>query len=145
AMGHRVVAVEPTEQLRLPAMALHPSPLIEWVDDSLPHLRSVVETGDTFDLVMLSAVWMHLDVLQRRTAMPVVASVLTASGILAMSLRHGPVPSRRRMFEVTAAEAIELAGAARLRPVINVQTESVQPANRAAGVTWTRLAFVPST
>jgi SAM-dependent methyltransferase len=145
AMGHRVVAVEPTEQLRLPAMALHPSPLIEWVDDSLPHLRFVVESGDTFDLVMLNAVWMHLDEWQRQTAMPVVASVLTARGTLIMSLRHGPVPSGRRMFEVTAVETIELARAAGLRLVINVRTDSVQPANRAAGVTWTRLAFVPST
>jgi SAM-dependent methyltransferase len=144
AMGHRVVAVEPTEQLRLPAMALHPSPLIEWVDDNLPHLRSIAESGDTFDLVMLSAVWMHLDERQRRTAMPVVASVLTASGTLIMSLRHGPVPSGRRMFEVTAVETIELARTAGLRPVIYVRTDSVQPANRAAGVTWTRLAFVPS-
>jgi SAM-dependent methyltransferase len=145
AMGHRVVAVEPTEQLRLPTIALHPSPLIEWGDDSLPHLRSVAGSGDTFDLVMLSAVWMHLDERQRRTAMPVVASVLAASGTLIMSLRHGPVPSGRRMFEVTAEETIELARAVGLRPVTNVRTDSVQPANRAAGVTWTRLAFVPST
>ena len=144
AMGHRVVAVEPTEQLRLPAMALHPSPLIEWVDDSLPHLRSVAESGDTFDLVMLSAVWMHLGERQCRTAMPVVASVLTASGILTMSLRHGPMPSGRRTFEVTAAETVELAKAVGLYPVINVRTDSVQLANRAAGVTWSRLAFMPS-
>jgi SAM-dependent methyltransferase len=144
-MGHRVVAVEPTEQLQLPAMALHSSPLIEWLDDSLPHLRSVAESGDTFDLVMLSAVWMHLDERQRQTAMPVVASILTASGTLIMSLHHGPVPSGRRMFEVTAEETIELARAAGLRPVINVRTDSVQLTNRAAGVTCTRLAFVPST
>ena len=32
--GHRVVAVEPTKELRLPGMALHPSPSIEWLDDS---------------------------------------------------------------------------------------------------------------
>jgi hypothetical protein len=94
---------------------------------------------------MLSAVWMHLDERQRRTAMPVVASVLAASGTLIMSLRHGPVPSGRRMFEVTAEETIELARTVGLRPVTNVRTDSVQPANRAAGVTWTRLAFVPST
>src|SRR5258708_1554221 len=145
AMGHRVVAVEPTEQLRLPAMALHPSPLIEWVDDSLPHLRFVVESGDTFYLVMLNAVWMHLDEWQRQTAMPVAASVFTAWATLIMSLLHCPVPSGRRIFALTAVETIELARAAGLRLVINVRTDSVQPANRAAGVTWTRLAFVPST
>jgi hypothetical protein len=30
-LGHRVVAVEPTVEMRLGAMALHPSPLIEWL------------------------------------------------------------------------------------------------------------------
>src|SRR2546428_582111 len=33
AMGHRVVAVEPTNELRIPAMARHPSSAIEWLDD----------------------------------------------------------------------------------------------------------------
>jgi hypothetical protein len=35
AMGHRVVAVEPTAALRARAAILHPSPRIEWLDDSL--------------------------------------------------------------------------------------------------------------
>ena len=35
-LGYSVVAVEPTEELRRGAMVLHPSPMIEWVDDSLP-------------------------------------------------------------------------------------------------------------
>ena len=30
-MGHQVVAVEPTEAMRRGAIALHPSPLIEWL------------------------------------------------------------------------------------------------------------------
>ena len=39
-LGHFVVAVEPTAALRVGAMTLHPSPLIEWIDDSLPDLVS---------------------------------------------------------------------------------------------------------
>ena len=35
ALGHTVVAVEPTEELRCGAMTLHPSPKIEWINDSL--------------------------------------------------------------------------------------------------------------
>src|SRR5712664_1649933 len=58
AMGHRVVAVEPTDAMRLPAMRLHPSPLIEWLDDSLPDLALLLTRGERFDAVMLSAVWM---------------------------------------------------------------------------------------
>ena len=45
SMGHRVTAVEPTEAMRLPAMQLHPSPLIEWLDDSLPELTLVRSRG----------------------------------------------------------------------------------------------------
>jgi hypothetical protein len=135
----------PTRELWVPAKALYSTPLIQWVDDSLPDLRSILMRAETFNLVMISGVWMHLDQLQRRTAMPVVASVLAARGTLIMSLRHGPVPRGQRMFEVTAQETIELANEVGLRPIVNVQTGSVHPANRAAGVTWTRLAFVATT
>ena len=41
ALGHSVVAVEPTEELRRGTMLLHPSPMIEWLDDSLPNLAAV--------------------------------------------------------------------------------------------------------
>jgi hypothetical protein len=56
AMGHRVVAVEPTDALRIPGMALHPSPLIEWLDDSLPDLAVLRARRQRFDLAMLTAV-----------------------------------------------------------------------------------------
>src|SRR5215831_10544803 len=36
ALGHRVVAVEPTAEFRDRAARLHPSPRIEWVSDHLP-------------------------------------------------------------------------------------------------------------
>src|SRR5262245_46108840 len=50
AMGHRVVAVEPIDALRSRAMALHRSPQIEWLHDSLPDLRLVLGRNETFDL-----------------------------------------------------------------------------------------------
>jgi protein-L-isoaspartate O-methyltransferase len=59
-LGHSVVAIEPTEELRRGATLLHPSPMIEWIDDSLPDLAAVRARGEEFDVVMLSAVWMHL-------------------------------------------------------------------------------------
>jgi protein-L-isoaspartate O-methyltransferase len=40
SQDHRVVAIEPTNEMRIPAMALHPSPRIEWLDDSLPDLNA---------------------------------------------------------------------------------------------------------
>jgi SAM-dependent methyltransferase len=142
AMGHRVVAVEPTDAMRLPGMALHPSPLTEWLDDSLPDLALLRTRGERFDLVMLSAVWMHLDAGQRRQAMPNLAALVRAGGVMIMKIRHGPVPAGRRMFEVSSEETIELAQTQGLHPVLNVRTESSQEANRRAGVSWTNLAFV---
>jgi len=142
AMGHRVVAVEPTGAMRLPAMALHPSPLIEWLDDSLPDLALLRARDERFDVVLLSAVWMHLDAQQRRQAMPNLAALVRAGGVMIMKVRHGPLPAGRRMFEVLPEETIELARTQGLHPVLNVRTESSQEANRRAGVTWTNLAFV---
>jgi SAM-dependent methyltransferase len=142
AMGHRVVAVEPTDAMRIPATTLHPSPRIEWLDDSLPDLALLRAREERFDLVMLSAVWMHLDAQQHRDAMPNLATLVRAGGVMIMKVRHGPVPAGRRMFEVLPDETIELAQTQGLHPVLNIRTESSREANRRAGVTWTNLAFV---
>jgi 2-polyprenyl-3-methyl-5-hydroxy-6-metoxy-1,4-benzoquinol methylase len=138
AMGHRVVAAEPTEEMRCGAMALHPSPLIEWLDDSLPDLASLRARGEQFDVVMLTAVWMHLDEQQRRRAIGNVAALVGGGGVMIMTLRHGPVPPGRRMFEVSAEETISLAEPLGLCCVLNRPAES---SLRQPGVSWTRLAF----
>jgi 2-polyprenyl-3-methyl-5-hydroxy-6-metoxy-1,4-benzoquinol methylase len=139
ALGHSVLAVEPTEALRTRAMALHPSRLIEWVDDSLPDLSSLVARGGVFYVVMLTAVWMHLDEAQRRRAMPNVASLVRPGGVMIMSLRYGPVPKGRRMFTVSAEETAALAEAEGLRLVMNLaRPDGVL---KRPGISWVRLAF----
>lgn len=139
--GYRVVAVEPTDELRARGMALHPSPSIEWLSDSLPKLELLAERKQKFNLIMLTAVWMHLDAEERRYAMPTIASLLEPHGLLVMTIRHGPVPQGRLMFEVSASETLELARTCGLRTVLNVHTASVQAANQEAGITWSRLVF----
>jgi SAM-dependent methyltransferase len=140
ALGYSVVAVEPTHELRTRAAELHPSPAIEWVDDSLPDLAVVMARGENFDVAMMTAVWMHLDEAQRRRAMPNIAALLRPGGIAAMTLRHGPVPPGRRMFAVTADETIELARQSGLDVVFNAYApEGIQ---KRPDVSWTRLAMV---
>ncbi|MDP1978899.1 MAG: methyltransferase domain-containing protein [Undibacterium sp.] len=141
AMGHSVVAVEPTRELRLPGIALHDAPNICWLDDSLPDLSRLCAMNQTFDLIMLSAVWMHLDATQRQHAMPRLAGLMNASATLILSLRHGPIPAGRRMFDVSAEETMELAAMQNLLPILNVRTASIQKLNQQSGVKWTRLAF----
>ena len=139
ALGHRVLAVEPTEPLRNGGMALHPSPLIEWVDDSLPKLALIMARQERFEVVMMTAVWMHLDERQRRQAMPRVASLVSERGVLIMSLRHGPVPEGRRMFAVSSEETVQLAGKQNLRSIINLG--GMPDHSGRVDVSWTRLAF----
>jgi SAM-dependent methyltransferase len=139
ATGHQVVAVEPVAELRRHAIALHATPNIEWLDDSLPHLARLLSRGQRFDLVLLTAMWMHLDAAQRREAMPNLATLVADNGLVSMTLRHGPVPAGRRMFDVTADETIALAHDASLQLVLRLDNQPSQ-FNR-SDVTWTRLVF----
>src|SRR5258708_28087585 len=59
AMGHRVVAVEPTAALRSRAATLHTASHITWLDDSLPDLAPVAAPPQTFDVVMLTPGLVH--------------------------------------------------------------------------------------
>ncbi len=139
-MGHRVVAVEPTAALGDRAARLHPSPRIEWIEDYLPHLARLMRRGNRFDVVMLTAVWIHLDRLQREEAMPTVASLLRPGGVLLMTLRHGPAPpGRRHLFETSADETIALAGVHGLHVTAKVEHQADFYGRRE--VTWTSLAF----
>jgi len=85
-------------------------------------------------------VFMHLDDAQRRTAMPRLTKLLRPRGAMILSLRHGPVPPGRLMFDVTAAETMALAAEAGLRPTLRLNDQPSQIAGK-ADVTWTLLAF----
>jgi SAM-dependent methyltransferase len=142
AQGHQVVAVEPTDAMRLRAMALHPSPCITWIDDGLPELAVLRTRRERFDLIMMTAVFMHLDAGERAQAMPHIASLLGPDGTLIMRLRHGPVPAGRRMFEIEAGDIVALATPHGLRLAFDHHGGATATHNLAAGVTWTTLAFV---
>lgn len=90
---------------------LHESPRIEWVDDSLPRLARVVERGQSYPLVLLSAVWQHIDDGQRRVAMRVLRTLTAYGGCLLISVRHGPGAATRPCFPASADAAIEMAHA----------------------------------
>ncbi|MFN4275579.1 MAG: class I SAM-dependent methyltransferase [Ferrovibrio sp.] len=104
--GFAVTAAEPTAELREHGQRLHAGLDIRWLDDALPDLAHLTASGESFNLVMLTAVWMHLDATERERAMAAVAPLVAPQGRLALSLRHGPVPEGRRMFDVSADEVI---------------------------------------
>lgn len=139
ARGHKVVvAVEPTRELREHGQKVHAAHKIKWLDDGLPDLEKVFDLERRFDLVLLTAVWMHLDKDQRRPAMAGVASLTEPGGRIVLSLRHGPVPEGRRMFPVSAAETAALAEGQQLRTLYNKPRPDMQGRD---GVSWTWLVF----
>ena len=142
-LGHEVLAVEPVDALRCAGMKLHDGLAIEWLKDALPDLERI-EAGRRFDLLLLCAVWQHLDDDSRAQAMERLAGLTAPGGKLVMSLRHGPGAANRPVFPVDPDRTVEDASAGGLRLLRRRRTESVQSENRAAGVHWTWLAFFKS-
>lgn len=144
SLGHSVLAVEPTDELREGAQRLHPERSITWLKDQLPDLAQVKARSELFDVIMLNAVWMHLTETERADGMANVASLLKPGGRIMMSQRHGPIPKGRRMFDVSGEETIAIAAQHGLKNLYHKRAGSISAENMARGIEWTKLVFEKS-
>jgi SAM-dependent methyltransferase len=64
--GWDVVAVEPADGMRREGQQRHPQAPIRWLSDRLPGLEAVHRLGLMFDLIWLSAIWMHVPPAERQ-------------------------------------------------------------------------------
>lgn len=109
--GWQVTAVEPADAMRelaarkTLALGLDDDAL-SWHNDALPALSSV--QGQKYQLVLLSAVWMHLSVAHRPAAFKRLIELLAEDGMLVMTLRDGPNECQRPMYPVSKEEIISL-------------------------------------
>ncbi|WP_299651063.1 class I SAM-dependent methyltransferase [uncultured Jannaschia sp.] len=139
-LGHEVVAVEPSATMRAEAQARHEEDRIVWVDDHLPALDRVLRLGCAFDLILVSAIWMHVPPEDRARAFRKLVTLLKPGGVIAMVLRSGPSPAGRAMHPVSTAEVAQLAhrhGAA----VVLEDAEGAPDAMGRADVIWHRIAL----
>lgn len=141
ARGHRIVAVEPVDALRSAGMAFHPSPLIDWVEDCLPLLTKIRQRGGHYDLILLDGVLHHLLPDEQTETIPILASMIGVRGRLILSLRHGPTHPLRPGSPTDPDRTVRAAEASGLCLALRRATPSLQPENRAAGVSWTWLCF----
>ncbi len=109
--------------------------------DSLPFLRSVLAKQTQYDLVMLSAVWMHLNDSERTDGMAALSALTKQSSKVILSLRHGPIPPKRRMYNVTGEETCQLAERHGFSTLLCETVASQQPQNIAKGVRWTQIVL----
>ena len=138
ARGWEVVAVEPSALRNLAAERSHPG--VVWMDDALPDLRALRALGRRFDLILLSAVWMHVAPKVRERAFRILSELLNPSGLLVISLRRGgdAAENAARGFHDTSAE--EIIGFANRR-AIALRSRSTQPDLTRPGIHWETLVF----
>lgn len=135
--GYDVVAAEPSAQMRTLAMREHPDARIQWSKDALPGLPELTRSGLSFDLILVSAVWMHVPQSKRPRAFRKMINLLKPGGVIAITLRQGYADPQRGMYPATAGEIEDLArdhGA-----FIERCTESADRLGR-NDVSWTQIA-----
>lgn len=106
--GLDVVAVEPIKSLSDIAQQSHGTANIQWICDQLPDLSKIQQLQIQFDLILLSAVWMHISPTHRQRSLRKLANLLRPGGKLVITLRHGPCDDDRTMYPVTSAEIEQL-------------------------------------
>ena len=109
ARGWDVVAVEPADGLMNLGRQHTQGLPVHWINDTLPQLAKVRALSQTYDLILLSAVWMHLPESMRESAFRVLANLLAPGGLLVISLRHGPSTDERVFHSVSVAELEQFA------------------------------------
>ena len=87
-VGADVIAIEPSDSLREQGSE-YTGPSVTWIDDSLPSLGRTENLGMRFDLILVSAVWMHLAPSYRERAFRKLSNLLAPNGKLVITLRHG--------------------------------------------------------
>jgi SAM-dependent methyltransferase len=137
--GWSVVAVEPAAGMREVAQRYIANdnsiaPIL-WLDDTLPELSKVFALDTKFDLILLSAVWMHLAPSSRERAFRKISSLLNANGKVIITLRHGESPDEREMHAVSTTELAKYANQFGLSYEL-LSLEPTDDAQARANVQW---------
>ena len=87
AKGWSVYAVEPEHAFRKKIReSCHPR--VVCINDRIPNLSRLRKLNQSFDLILLSAVWMHISESVRERAFRILSNLLKPGGRLVISLRH---------------------------------------------------------
>jgi len=85
----QIDALEPNTAMRREGELYTKGVGVIWGQDSLPLLKTIVNSEKRFDLILLSAVWMHVPVAERSVAFARLVKLLKKGGRLVITLRHG--------------------------------------------------------
>lgn len=136
ALGYDVTAVDPVAAFVAETMRRAPAATI--LRDRLPRLRSV---RGQYDLILVNAVWQHIEMADRPAALARLAGLMAERGRMVLSLRHGPGHPDRPVAVIDVEATVSHAACQGLRLLRRKETGSLQEANTSAGVTWTWLVL----
>jgi SAM-dependent methyltransferase len=138
SLGYEVVAVEPAAGTRAEGKRRNSKTAIRWLDDRLPDLHTVHGLGLGFDLVLASAVWMHVPPAARVRAFRKLVTSLKLGGVLLLTLREGPPASDR---EMSPAGAGEIEGLARTHGLAVLRSVITRDQFGRSGIEWTAMCL----
>ena len=138
--GWDVVAVEPCKKFRELAKPSSHANVI-WQDDALPELKSLRTAGHRFNLILLSAVWMHVLPSKRERAFRIISELLAPGGLVVFTLRHGDDEQENieRGFHPVSSGELELF--AKHRALAQVPCKGSEDHLARSHVRWETLVF----
>ena len=110
-MGYTVVGVEPMRAFLQAARTRYADKPVVWFEDSLPDLKTLGDASVSFQFILVDAVWHHLDVQERETALARFGDLLDSRGRCALSLRNGPAGLGTRVYQTDTQETLRMARA----------------------------------
>ncbi|MGS0683097.1 class I SAM-dependent methyltransferase [Shewanella sp. 125m-7] len=128
-------AIEPAVELAAIGKRVTQNLNVTWLEDSLPELNALakldalaktdalVTTRLRFNLILLSAVWMHIPALERLQSLNRLTQLLEPTGKLVITLRHGPSGDEREMHQVSIAELATMSAKVGLTIIDSVTAE----------------------
>lgn len=136
--GWQVTAVDPSAAMLAGARRIHRSLRIRWIKDGLPKLDKVASLGTTYDLVLLSAVWMHVQENRQAEAAATVARLTGHGGIVNLTIRSDAGEPDRGFYDTNIGLLAATFAGHGILPINDVTDGD---SFDRGGVVWRKLTF----
>lgn len=103
-LGYFVTACEPTKAFRLIGKCRSVDTAIVWVNDKLPYLNAVLGFRSQYDVILVSAVWMHLSETERLQSLATIKKLLTEDGFAYITYRSKSVDIEDIYFDLSVVD-----------------------------------------
>ncbi|AYF50976.1 class I SAM-dependent methyltransferase [Pseudomonas fluorescens] len=135
--GYQVTAVEPSNKMLALAQKKNNHQNITWINDCLPSLLAL--NNNTYDFVLMSAVWMHIAPYEREISLKRIGDLLKEGKRLAITLRIGTPDTTRIMYPVSVEELLRQSDKFNLKPIY-ISRETKDSLSRKE-ITWKKIVF----